>query len=429
MNRKNIYINLMVKALLRTIAIILFMATPSMSIGQSNPDQPDTPTPEAARLYADGQAALASENFEQAALNFSQSCNLGYSAACVDAGRILLDHLPSTANDTKARGQFVRGCILRNGNACRGLAPLMQRGVGGPVDKDGALNIYKMLCEANAVDGCALHAILIANKLSAATDDSSRNAIYSLARTSYFKACDLGAADACVDAGAYAAEGRGGAKDGALAVKYSQQACEGGEIKGCANMGVFAREGFGMATDNGIAKSYFSKACDGGVAIACSNLGTLWMDEAATAKTKTTAFVLAVIAFEKACKGNDPMGCSNLATAYYKGDGIAKSYPSAMQFAQKACELDYANGCYTQAVMYYTGEGVTQDIFKFRIWATRACDKGHAQACTNIGMFYLHGKGGFVRDVQKAGQLLKQGCDGGYQRACSELANLEPSRE
>lgn len=429
MRLANHHSNPVVKALIRTIALILFTATPSVSLAQSDSGQPDTAIHEAAGLYADGQAALASENFEQAAMNFSQSCNLGYSAACVDAGRIFLDHLPSTANDAKARGQFVRGCILRNADACRGLAPLMQRGVGGPVDKDGALDIYNMLCEADAVDGCALHAILIANKLSAATDDSSRNALYSLARTSYFKACDLGAADACVDAGAYAAEGRGGPKDGALAVKYSQQACKGGEIKGCANMGVFAREGFGMAADNGVAKSYFSKACDGGVAIACSNLGTLWMDEAATAKTKTAAFVLAFIAFEKACKGNDPMGCSNLATAYYKGDGIAKSYPSAMQFAQKACELDYANGCYTQAVMYYTGEGVTQDMFKFRIWATRACDKGHAQACTNIGMLYLQGKGGFARDTQKARQLLKQGCDGGYQRACSELADLEPARE
>gem|GEM_PF-37207 len=96
----------------------------------------------------------------------------------------------------------------------------------------------------------------------------------------YAKACDLGYAKSCHNAGVvYFTGGFGLAADPAKATSFFERGCDGGLVDSCYNAGVAYDKGLGAPQDRDQAEKLYTKSCELGYGDACNNLGYLYVSK------------------------------------------------------------------------------------------------------------------------------------------------------
>ena len=324
-----------------------------------------------------GSAAQAGNAPDSQRSKIEQSCFDGNQDACLSAGRIFA-RLSGEERAVKARKMFVQGCDLGNAQACHLLVPMLLEGRGGPQELVVAAQVSQVLCEAGSGQGCSWQANVLAR-------DASQGEFVDAARLGdvrvlYVKACDMGAMDACGQAGALLATGTGGPSDPKGGFTLLDRACAAEQWQACANIGVMARDGLAHDADEASARRYFKLACDGEIATACNDLGIMWMQMSDRGEGEQWRGP-ALRAFVKGCEIGEGGGCSNAARQLREGRGVPEDPRRAYELALKGCDLGSAGGCFLASAMLASGDGVGVEERAALLFAQKACDLGHVGAC------------------------------------------------
>lgn len=307
-----------------------------------------------------------------------QSCLDGNQDACLSAGRIFA-RLTGEERAIKAREMFDQGCDLGNAQACHFLVPMLLEGRGGPQELVVALQLSQILCEAGSGQGCSWQANVISRTATFGGEvDPARLAA---ARELYLQGCEMGAMDACGQAGALLATGTGGPPDPKSGYTLLDRACAAEQWQACANIGVMARDGLAHDADDATARAHFEVACDGGIASACNDLGIMWMQMSDRGEGEQWRDP-ALRAFLRGCEIGEAGGCSNAARQLREGRGVAKDPQRAYELALTGCNLKSGPACFIAADMRMAGEGVEIDQTTADDLARRACDLGHKIGCS-----------------------------------------------
>jgi len=103
---------------------------------------------------------------------------------------------------------------------------------------------------------------------------------YEGAKPALAKACDLGYAKSCHNAGVvYYTGGFGLAADPAKATSFFERGCDGGMRDSCYNAGIAYDKGLGAPKDRHKAEKLYAKSCELGFGDACNNLGYLYLSD------------------------------------------------------------------------------------------------------------------------------------------------------
>ncbi|SFP31151.1 tetratricopeptide repeat protein [Qipengyuania nanhaisediminis] len=309
-----------------------------------------------------------------------RSCFDGNQNACLSAGRIFA-RLSGEERAIKAREMFAQGCDLGNAQACHLLVPMLLEGRGGPQELVIAAQISGILCEAGSGQGCSWQANVLARV--ATLGGKIDPAKLTVARKLYLQACDMGAMDACGQAGALLATGTGGPSDPKSGYTLLERACAAEQWQACANIGVMARDGLAHDADEASARRYLKMACDGKIATACNDLGIMWMQLADRGEGESWREP-ALGAFTAACDGLDGAGCSNAARQLREGRGVPQNLEGAYDLALKGCNHKSGGACFIAADMRMAGEGVALDRRIAANLARKACDLGYAPGCGTL---------------------------------------------
>lgn len=328
-----------------------------------------------------GSAAQAGDSPDSQRSRIEQSCYDGNQDACLSAGRTFA-RLSGEERAIKAREMFAQGCDLGNAQACHLLVPMLLDGRGGSQELVIAAQISGILCEAGSGQGCSWQANVFARtaNLGGKIDPAKLTA----ARKLYLQGCEMGAMDACGQAGALLATGTGGPSDPKSGYTLLERACAAEQWQACANIGVMARDGLAHDADEASARRYFKLACDGEIATACNDLGIMWMQMADRGEGESWREP-ALAAFTAACDGLDGAGCSNAARQLREGRGVPQDPEGAYDLALKGCNHKSGGACFIAADMRMAGEGVEVDRRIATNLARRACDLGHTPGCGLLG--------------------------------------------
>ena len=185
------------------------------------------------------------------------------------------------------------------------------------------------------------------------------------------------------------------------------QECINGEWKPCRDLeSTLNRDhniGLYPANEIKTLRSYLDVACDEGTQDACVVYAHMLENGYGGASSAARANVLR----EVGCDEGNGRSCSALASA--------RSYDSELYF--KACDLGDPFGCWMSGSALF--EGDPDEKARARDYLEKACDGGFP-AFDYLAMMLRYGAGG-EKDIPRANELLKKGCDLGSESACQDL--------
>lgn len=114
----------------------------------------------------------------------------------------------------------------------------------------------------------------------------------------------------------------------------------------------------------------------------------------------------------KKCDEGEIEICLVLGEMFFKGKGVSKDLAKAREFFQKACDAGDTQTCKKYEL--------TQDTSKFKAILQKACDSGNQNACPKLGELYFSESKNTSKD--KAKELYQKACDLGSANGCYELA-------
>ncbi|KAL0277710.1 UNVERIFIED_CONTAM: hypothetical protein PYX00_004904 [Menopon gallinae] len=143
----------------------------------------------------------------------------------------------------------------------------------------------------------------------------------------------------CHSYGNYALVGKGQEKGNvAVAYTYYSKACELGVAKSCLNAGLMDVNGsVSGRREKNLHKGVESldKACELGNDYACFYLAGIYMTDDIMQRDMKQAFKYS----EKACELGSMFACSNLSIMYKKGEGVEKNEEMSQKMKKKADEI------------------------------------------------------------------------------------------
>lgn len=258
------------------------------------------------------------------------------------------------------------------------------------------------------------------------------------------KACDLGLAKACAEAG----KRRSAALD---SIPFLKKACELGDMESCEKAldrmtdwvehwkGYYSgveEEKYEQLYKQGLepARVLLRKLCfDDEVETMCSRATyqktniderglVKWSsqdtylfssDERTKFKQKLNElFKISLQEDSKKCDEGETEICLVLGEMFFKGEGVSKDLAKAREFFQKACDAGDISTCKKYEL--------TQDTSKFKAILQKACDSGNQNACPRLGELYFGESKNTSKD--KAKELYQKACDLGSANGCYELA-------
>ncbi|MDP6579146.1 MAG: tetratricopeptide repeat protein [Vicinamibacterales bacterium] len=169
------------------------------------------------------------------------------------------------------------------------------------------------------------------------------------AAASFARACDLGLAAGCTNADALASGALGFTRAStsfAYAWAYQdtpplQEACDTGDGEGCYLLASAYREGRGVARDEAMARELFLRSCDLGWPTGCSALAEVYLRGEGVA----VDFGLAAGGFDQACTAGEAMSCLRLGLMYRAGEGIAPDETRSRALIAQACDMGLPTAC------------------------------------------------------------------------------------
>lgn len=262
------------------------------------------------KLFDEATEAEEAGNYLFALRKHEESCRLGNSYSCYNAGLSYYVGSKVTEDPPKALALYTRACDLdeEQDEACEDVGDFLSKGEDGiTVDAARARHYYKRACDiSNAGHGCAGFA-----KMALAGTGGQKDEV--LARTYFMRACEGYLATGCNYALPMVYEGVGGAKDHVKAREFA--------VRGCRENG----------------KSITSPD-QGGM---CTAAGNMYFDGEGGAKDEKASSVF----FTSGCSQGHATGCHNLAILYWDGSGVVKDQRAAARMFVKACNLGSKAAC------------------------------------------------------------------------------------
>tara|TARA_R110001599_G_scaffold191544_2_gene386462 strand:- start:4348 stop:5934 length:1587 start_codon:yes stop_codon:yes gene_type:complete len=440
-----------------TIAGLLMAVAPAVSTPlppQSVPMQA-SPSPEAKKLFAQGQKAQKENKYNKAAAKFVQACDLGYPASCFRAGQVYVNHLAGNDANVIADDLFERGCSGGDQESCAALAAPSaaviskneQQDIDALADKismasdntkklaadarakrdsgelKAAADLFARACSGLHTPSCAAAGSLYLNELASPENEA-------LARSSYGTGCTFGDLNACRILAPMQYQGKGGKADLEAAAKTYAYLCTFKDADGCERYGALLAEqirekrseAFRDATLP-IIRASMTKGCQLGNVIACSDAGVYALEGFGGPVNLDDAARYSRLA----CDGGKGPACNNLGIMVRDGKGVEANATMSKGLFQKGCDLDEAAACNNLGTLLMEqSEQMTKSFREVtQTLATKAfqkaCDGADDLGCANLGTQYYLGKGA-ARDFAKALPPITKACDSKVGRACYTLA-------
>lgn len=213
------------------------------------------------------------------------------------------------------------------------------------------------------------------------------------------------------------------AKDFDGAATAYQRACELGAAGGCHNAGFLWK-----TRDNpDLAKAaiWFDRGCELGMIHSCNDLGIAYKFGKGVPEDLSRAVAL----LEKACAKDDALGCLNLSDSYDRGLGVPADPQRAFELLAKVCDggdaPETALGC-EEAGDRLHRKGDPADAERGASYLARACEREPSR-CAGFALATATGYG-VPKDPAKARTLYDQACKAGNEGACKTLeAPTKPS--
>jgi TPR repeat protein len=246
-------------------------------------------------------------------------------------------------------------------------------------------------------------------------EDREADADFVAAASAYGRACDFGDPASCFAQG-LVLRGRIQPPDDNGSHDAFVKACELGIADGCAQAGTDLITGIGVDEDVAKGRAMLDRACTAGSGLSCYNVAVSTRDGTfgATKDTKA-AFAL----FEKGCTVGFAAACTEQAMALYDGIGATKDRAKATTIATRACEAK-AVQCYFLAELQQKAKKLPEA----RALYDKACGAGSAVACHNIGVMLEKGIGG-AKDETRSNDAYQKACSLGISDDCSERRSKE----
>ena len=88
------------------------------------------------------------------------------------------------------------------------------------------------------------------------------------------------------------------------------------------------------------------------------------------------------IQFKNSCEDGNMNSCYALGVLYYKGNGVTKNIPKAIELFEKSCIGNELNVCMYLAYLYKNGKSVEKNNFKAKRLFYKACKLGSKMGCS-----------------------------------------------
>jgi len=371
-----------------------------------------------AEAYADGDGV--EKNPATARGWYERSARAGH----VKAINALADLLRKGAagvpvNPGEARRLSQQAADLGDAEAMTDLANMWRNGEGGPKDRGEAVRWFRAAAERKYPYGQFMVGWML--MYDAETPD------YGEARRWYEIAAATGSEGAMREMGFLYENGRGVAKDLALAFTWTEKAARKGNAAAQSHLGWMLLYGEGVERDPEEAATWFRLAAKQGLAEAQSNLAHLLLNGAdGVAKDLPEALRLSRLAAEagdaasqnrlgwmlqhglgaavdpaaavawyrRAVAQKNPQAIYNLAVLLADGaSGVPKDPSESLRLYRLAAEAGDAGAQNHLGWMLREGIGTSQDDAEALAWFRKAAGNGFALGEANLGFHYLYGRG------------------------------------
>jgi TPR repeat protein len=366
-------------------------------------------------------AALAVVQVSPAAAAYDKAmaaCAGGDAAACRKLAARILER-DSQGELARFAPAFIAGCGKSVADACAGLGMAETSGAGIAADKASGERHLVAACARGSSIACARTSEW---RMQSSSDEAGRQQIFAEAAAE----CDKLAGSVCFAVAGFWHAGSGTPKDDAQATRLTRKACDTGAALACVSAGLDLG---GDRAKRDEARALFEKACAGDSGFGCGLLGGI---------TKPPGGPAARALYLRGCDLGEPRTCDMLAGA-----------DEASQ--RKACDLGGAESCsllaFKKGVAIEHGgkpeemEGVLKllrrgcsrgstrgcnVLGRVSKEAIDACDQGDARACQQAGFVHAMGTSmpkdngpSYAADPAKARAAFAKACKGGVKAACA----------
>jgi uncharacterized protein len=267
-------------------------------------------------------------------------------------------------------------------------------------------------CESGDGESCSIAANLVGYGRGVPADQSRAAQLAA-------KGCELGSAGACTSLAWFLSEGRGVPKDVVRAAELHDQACRQGYLVACSNLGTAYEGGAGVPADVQRAKALYLRACEegGGDAAAhgCYNLGRVHHFGVGGEPDRELARLYLT---RSALNGH---GLAHAFLSEGEKDEGRRGYlleNACLRGVQSSCDALASEGINWRT---FRPEGTHQCDIGNAYECKTECRRGHLGSCALLGRMLREEKSQ-VKAPTEGMALLRRACDGGMERACSQIA-------
>jgi TPR repeat protein len=144
---------------------------------------------------------------------------------------------------------------------------------------------------------------------------------------------------------------------------------DGGDVKAQLDLAIRYRDGKGVAKDDALAMQWAHRAADAGSADAMDFVGHAYLRGSAIKGNPAIAF-----GYFKAAAEKSAQAAFNLGQCYFGAQGTEQDIPKALDWWKKAAAKGHGRAASTAAMALLSGEGVAPDATEARRLAERAAE-------------------------------------------------------
>ena len=155
---------------------------------------------------------------------------------------------------------------------------------------------------------------------------------------------------------------------------------EDGDAAAQLALAIRYREGKGVAKDDALAMQWAHRAADAGDADAMDFVGFAYLRGAVVKRNTAIAFAYFTAGAEKSAQA-----AFNLGQCYFGAQGTEQDIPKALDWWKKAAERGHGRAASTAAMAYLSGEGIAPDAALARKLAERAAELNDPSGLVVLG--------------------------------------------
>eukprot|EP01127_Copromyxa_protea_P022633 TRINITY_DN8232_c0_g1_i1.p1 TRINITY_DN8232_c0_g1~~TRINITY_DN8232_c0_g1_i1.p1 ORF type:complete len:700 (+),score=78.14 TRINITY_DN8232_c0_g1_i1:237-2336(+) len=222
-------------------------------------------------------------------------------------------------------------------------------------------------------------------------------------------------------------KGRGVCKDYEISLHYFRKAARHGCVRAYYYIGNMHRKGQGLPKkDKQTALHFYLKATQFHHYKAYNKVGLMY---ARGSDTLPRDDEKAVEFYKLGADHGSSRAQYNLGVMYERGKGIHRDLEKAFEYFKLSADQGYVKAQYNLGWMYQNGLGVKTDNAKAREYLTKAAEQKSPEALYYLGWMYFHGEGVDAVDKELAMMYWKISAEFGYEKARSNLGDMNEAFE